>query len=517
MKPIVFFLFIVFLPFSISAEPVRFTTQFRSSSMSWNPQYAFTTTEAQIFTALYEGLTTYHPATLRPQPGAAESWDISEDGMIITFHLRQNLKWSNGERLTSDDFKDSWLHLLEPDTAAEYASLLDDIIGVMEYRRGETSSKSIGIDTPDEQTLIIRLKQASPQILSILCHYSFVPIHKDFRNIEDWSALRSVPINGPFKIRARNSEEVIMDRNPHYWDQDNVAVDIQHMLFMDNSEEIMNRFNQFEIDWSTSGMDLSLLGIGEALSMSPLFSTTYYYFSNRNTPWKDERVRRALALLVPWKSIREDRFIPAETLVPPIPNYPVADVGFPEEDLRYDEAMKLLSEAGFPEGKSLPPLTIRIPQERPEVDIMKEAWSSQLNLEIIIEILPFPRYYDSIKEGGYDIATITWIGDYADPQSFLDMWETHSSLNESAFSNKEYDQILEQASHLPHLERLKKLTEAEDILLKSCQVLPIEHYPAINLIDRRFVKGWFPNALDIHPFKDIVPKMGFHIPGTVRR
>jgi len=509
--------FLAILAGPAAAEDVRFTVQFSPSRISWNPQYAYTTTEAQIFTALYEGLVSYHPATLRPVPAAAEEWDISEDGLRITFRLREDLTWSNGEDIVAADFRDSWLDLLAPSTGAEYASLLDDIVGAREYRTGEGTREDVGVSAVDRRTLAVSLKRPSPQFLSILCHYSFVPVHRDFRGVRDWSALRSVPVNGPYTIRARSAEELLLERNPRYWDQASVSIDTLRILFLEDSDEVMDRFNRFDIDWVVSGMDTSRLAISEALEITPLFSTTYYYFSNSKEAWADGRVRRALALLVPWEEIRQDRLIPGTSLVPPIPNYPAADAGFPAPDERRDEALGLLDEAGYPLGAGLPGLVIRVPQEDPVADAMKSAWENTLGLISEIEIVEFPDYYDSVKSGGYDIATLTWTGDYADPHTFLGMWDSSSSFNEAGFIDPDFDRILHEAAMLPHLRRLTKLREAEDILLRTAQVMPVEHFPAINIIDRRFIEGWFPNALDIHPFKTIVPRLGFDIPGVVMR
>ncbi len=502
---------------SADSDSYRFTVQFNPGRISWNPHFAYTTTEAQIFTALYEGLAVFHPATLRPVPGAAESWEVSEDGMTITFQIRKDAKWSNGEDLTADDFRESWLAILAPEIEAEYASLLDDIEGAREYRTGVVSAEDVGITTDGQKKLIVRLKTPSPQFLSIVCHYSFAPVHRDFRQLSDWSAVRSVPVNGPFVIRARNSEEILMDSNPFYHDKDNVGVEGLRFLFLDDSDEVMSRFSRFEIDWVISGMDTSLLTIPEALNISPLFSTTYYYFSNQSEVWSDERVRRALALLLPWEEILGSRFIPALSLVPPIPNYPEAGAGFPIREERLDEALTLLEEAGYPLGKGLPDPVLKVPMEDDFTLAMKQAWEEALGLTVIVEVVEYPDYYTSIKTGGYDIATLTWTGDYADPYTFLGMWDSHSSFNESGFSNPEFDSLLKDSTTLAFQERFNTLRQAEDILLQSCQVMPIEHFPSVNIIDRRFVEGWYPNALDIHPFKDLKPKLGYDIPGVAMR
>jgi len=493
----------------------RFTVQFSPAKISWNPHYAYTTTEAQIFTAIYEGLVIFNPATLRPVPGAAESWEFTEDNTRITFTLREGLTWSNGDRLTAQDFRDSWMVLLSPATEAGYASLLDDIIGAREYRTGTGSVEDVKITAVDERTLVVDLKQPSPQFLSIICHYSFAPVYRDFRKASDWSALRSVPVNGPYTIRARSSGEILLDKNPRYWDADSVKVEGLRLLFTDDSDKTMEGFNRFQIDWIISGMDTNLLAIPEAMSIEPLFSTTYYYFSNTSPVWSSPDIRRAMALLISWDEIRSTRLIPGTSLVPPIPNYPMADAGFPPKEEQMDEAMALFEKAGYPMGKGLPNPVIRVPSQDAVAEAMKSAWDDILGMNTEIQIVEFPDYYDSVKTGGYDIATLTWTGDYADPQTFLGMWDSGSSFNDANYSNPEYDKLLHDAAKLPFLQRFTKLREAEELLLRSCEVIPIEHFPAVNIIDRRFIEGWYPNALDIHPFKNISPRLGYDIPGVV--
>jgi len=509
---------LAFLVFGMPAEEndSQFTVSFTPYKIEWNPHYAFTVTEAQVFTAVYEGLVNFHPATLQPIPGSAESWKFSEDNRLITFKLRENILWSNGESLSASDFRESWLTILSPETETEYASLFDDIVGAKEYRSGLGSREDVGIETPDERTLLVRMKQPSPQFLSILCHYSFAPIHRDFRKLQDWSAIRSVPVNGPFIIKARDENEVLLDKNPLYWDAESLSINRLKLLFIDDSDLIMEKFNRLEIDWVTSGIDSSQLAVPEALNIAPQFSTTYYYFSNKSKVWADFRIRRALTLLLPLDELRKERLIPGVSLVPPIPNYPAAEANFPDPKKRAEEAMKLLEEAGFPEGRGLPGIIIRVPPDDSVAVAMQNTWSSALGLDVIIEEVDFSNYYDSVKKGGYDLATLTWTGDYADPHTFLGMWDSQSSFNESGFSDTEYDRLLSEAAALPFLQRFEKLREAENLLLSSCQVIPIEHYPAVNLIDRRFVGGWFPNALDIHPFKNLSPRLGFNIPGVAR-
>ena len=193
-------------PFTVNFSPTRF---------SLNPQYGFTTAEAQIYTALYEGLVSYHPANLLPQPGIAESWEIDEDGTLYTFHLRKDLKWSNGDALTASQLRQSWIRLLSPDVAADYASLLDDIPGAKEYRHGSGKAEDVAIEAPDDRTFIVHLKQKVPYFLQILCHYSFVPIHPSLLNQENWWELEDIPGKRPVCFLRRNKSET--DQTDQEW------------------------------------------------------------------------------------------------------------------------------------------------------------------------------------------------------------------------------------------------------------------------------------------------------------
>ena len=146
------------------------------------------------------------------------------------------------------------------------------------------------------------------------------------------------------------------------------------------------------------------------------------------------------------------------------------------------------------------------------IRLMKESWESVLETEVIIDEVPFPGYFSSLKKPDYTLGQITWIGDYADPMTFLQMWQEGSSLNDADFRSEEYNRLLEEAVGE---DRYEKMGEAEKLLLMTAQVLPMSHSPAMNLIDLRFLDGWYANVLDIHPFKYIRFKNNFIIPGTI--
>jgi peptide/nickel transport system substrate-binding protein/oligopeptide transport system substrate-binding protein len=195
-------------------------------------------------------------------------------------------------------------------------------------------------------------------------------------------------------------------------------------------------------------------------------------------------------------------YIPSDSLVPQIGDYPEVQ-GISEQKL--EEGLELLSEAGYPEGAGLPQIRIAVPrgeETRRIAELMKESWEAELELSAEIREYPFDSYYDELKTSDFTVGTLTWIGDFADPLTFLQMWTAESSLNLSRYENREYDETIEKALAEEQTdERLELLAEAERLLLKGAMVLPIKHSPAFNVVDLEEVEGWFPNPLDIHPFK----------------
>ena len=487
-----------------------FTVNFAPSRISLNPQYGFTTSEAQIFTALYEGLVNYHPATLAPQPGLAESWKITEEGTLYTFKLRKDLTWSNGDPVTASQIKQSWLRLLSPEVSADYASLLDSIPGARNYRKGIGPASDVAIEAPDDRTFLVHLEKKAPYFLQILCHYSFVPIHPSLLYKENWWGEKEIPVTGPFRFTGetdRNS--IVLKKNDNYWDKESVKLSTLNLQFSEDTEELMDQFRMYQVDWIVSGWNGADLD-PQKLEINPLFATSYFYFNNNQAPWNDPRVRKGLALLLPWEKIRAQEFLPTSRLIPSIPGYPELK-GI--EKAEVETGLGLLEDAGYPNGEGLPEIRIRVPYADGEsLKLIKESWEDLLETTVVLEEVPFPGYFQSLKENSYSLGQITWIGDYADPMTFLQMWEEHSSLNDAGFYSEEYNRLLNEAVGE---NRMEQMAQAETILLETGQVLPMGHSPALNLLDLRFIDGWYHNVLDIHPFKYIGFLNEFVIPGTI--
>jgi peptide/nickel transport system substrate-binding protein/oligopeptide transport system substrate-binding protein len=187
--------------------------------------------------------------------------------------------------------------------------------------------------------------------------------------------------------------------------------------------------------------------------------------------------------------------------VPEIPKYP--DVkGIEEQDIA--GGLSLLKEAGFPNGEGLPPISILISKGNSfQADIMAKAWRDNLKAEVKYKEVESNDFFSELGKHDYTISSYTWIGDFADPLAFLQMWMSESNLNEALYNNPAYDALVTESLSVVGIERYKKLAQAEELLLQEAAILPIDHIAAFNVIDFETIAGWFPNPLDTHPLKYI--------------
>ena len=470
------------------------------TNIGFDPLHAYTSTEAQLYTALHEGLVTYNPFTLAPLPGLARAWDLSEDGLTWTFHLRDGAYYSNGDPVTAKDVRTSWLRFMDPANEAEYSVYYEIIEGVKEYRETGEGVENIGLTPISDKLLEVKLTTKAPHFLKLLCHMSFVVIHPEYTKSDDWSFARSLITCGPYYLLSRTKSEIVFARNNLYYNSGNVSIEKIRVLLLEDDVEITKRFNDYQIHWAFD-WDPDTVDNTDFIVANPMFATSYLFFFFLEEPWSDPRVRRALTLMIPWDLLRtEDMLFPTSRLVPALSDYPEIN-GITEQNT--EEGLSLLEEAGYPDGEGLPSPVITIPESqssRETANIIAAAWKEGCGVEAEIKAIPHELYFEAMKKTDYTIGSMTWIGDFADPLTFLQMWTSGSNLNDAGFSNETYDNLIEKSHSQEKEERYKTLAEAEEILLNQGVILPLRHYPALNLVNLELIEGWFPNPLDIHPF-----------------
>ena len=483
---------------------------------------SYLASEAQLFTAVYEGLFSYHPFTMEPVPAAAERWELSEDKKQWTFSLRQNAKYGNGDSLAAEDFRAAWLSLLAPGRDSPYSSLFDVIEGAKEYRTGlERDPAKVGITAPGPKTLVVKLNAPASFFPAMLCHHSFSPIHPSMLKRDNWSVpdakgVWEPPVsNGPFRVSEKSGNAIVLLKNENYWDARQVALNKITLKYTESGDEASSLWNSGEARWISGDVNIDALTDRSGIQVNAMFATHYYFIRSAEKPWDDYRVRRALTLVLPWDEIRQGHFLPAETLVYPLPGYPeIEGLSVTETE----EAARLLAEAGFPNGRGLPELVMRItpsPEAARIGGLMASAWKERLGVPVRVEVVPFERYFRALKGPGYGVGFSTWIGDFADPYTFLQMWRRDSNLNDAGYSDDDYEKLMDKSMGEEGETRWATLAQAEKLLLDRGAVLPISYSPAVNIIDTNELDGWFPNALDIHPFKYMSFKAFRPLPGVV--
>lgn len=479
--------------------------QIGDEPFTFNPQKSTNIHSAEMFTSIAEGLVTYHPSTLDPVPGTAKNIEVSEDGRTWTITLREDARFSNGDPITAYTYRDTWFHYINKETEGDLASLLDVIAGVRGYRNGQITNRNlVGISALDAVTLELQLTTPAPYLLDILCHHIFVPIHPD--NLKDMAHMSATNFisSGPFMITGLSDDEIYLEQNPYYWDSDAVGSQTIRIEIRKSNLDLLIDFSGELVHWSEAYIPINLLYNEDDVLVYPEYSTGFYYFSENSGPYSMPAVREALALLIPWDKLRNRKnlFYPTETLVPQDTDYHGAE-GIEEADR--ERAFELLEEAGFPKGRSLPTLHIAIhPGDALEAmtDTITDTWIRELGITAITDVVPFSVYLGDPENSPYTMGYITWIGDFYDPYSFLNLWLSDSNFNPGKYQNPEYDSLIHHGlEQETDSQRFIYFREAENILLQQAAVIPISHGVSVNFVNTHIVDGWYPNLLNIHPFK----------------
>nr|MBA3272564.1 peptide ABC transporter substrate-binding protein [Chthoniobacterales bacterium] len=338
-----------------------------------DPHLANSIGEFNILSALLEGLVSEDPQDLHPVPGVAETWDISEDGRTYTFHLRQNAKWSNGDPVTAHDFVQSYRRILSPALAADNAYMLYAVENAEAFHKSELEDfAQVGFRAPDDHTLVIQLTSPTPYFLSLLSGYSWFPVHiptvekygPAFERGSRWTRPGRFVGNGPFTLEDwRLNVDVRVKRNPLYWDAQTVTLTgiVFHTIDSLNVEERAFRAGQIHLTDAIpiNRIDRYRREQPELLLIDPYLGTYFYRVNITRPPLTNPLVRRALAMAIDRQSIVENvtrgAQLPANAFTPPNTGgyTPVASLPYD-----VDAARRTLAEAGFPEGRGLPPIEI---------------------------------------------------------------------------------------------------------------------------------------------------------------
>ena len=503
-------------------EPADFVVINGPDPESLDPAIITSQSDGRIVSALFEGLTRFNAVTAQAEPALAKHWDISDNGTVYTFHLRNGLQWSTGEPITARDVVYSWRRAVDPSTASDYAGMLFCVKNAESINAGKTTDLSqLGVRGIDPKTVRVELTSPTPFFLELCAFWTLavVPEKAITQHGDQWCLRQPLPVSGSHTLEFWHVRDRVRIRNnPLYWDADNTRNNVVDLLPVESPATAINLFEagQADIIWDKSLVPTELL---DALSQRPEFHRFDYlgsYFVRFNTtqkPLDDPRVRKAMALAIDKARVVEkytkggER--PAEHFVPPgtgdytSPSGLIHDAGL---------AKQLLAEAGYPGGKGFPsdfeylfnssPLNKNIAVE------LQRMWRETLGIQVKLRQAEHKVYLAAQSALDYHVTRSSWIGDYNDPNTFLDMFMTQNGNNRTGWTNADYDRLIRLANATSDLTKRNKLfLQAETILITDeLPILPLFFYVGINIYHPDRIGGIHPNILDIHPISAIYAK-----------
>jgi oligopeptide transport system substrate-binding protein len=471
--------------------------------------------ESNIQYELFEGLTSYAPNG-ELVPGAAEKWEVSDDGLTYTFHLRADGKWSNGEPVTAADFVYSFQRLVNPETASDYAPIADFIVNAEKLRKGEEKDFSkLGAVAVDDHTLKITLTKPTPFFPAVLRHSSFLPVRKaDIEKFkQDWTKPGNLVGNGAFTLKEWVPQsQITMVKNPNFHDAANVKLDKLIYYPTEDLAEEFKRYRAGELDATYEVPSEQLKFIMDNMKdeyEGKAYLGTYYYVINltREPLGKQKDLRKALSLAVDREALADQvmqgNYLPGYSWVPPgIPGYTTQTLSFKDQPQaeRVAEAKKILEAAGYGPNNPLKlDILYNTHEGHKKVAIAVQNMWKQVGVDATITNQEWQVYLDTRDNKQYDVARAAWIADYADPLTFLDLFLSDAGVrNDAGYNNPEYDKLVKgsSAAATPE-ERMKMLSDAEKIFLDDEPLIPLMYYKTKHMISKK-LKGWEYNNLDFH-------------------
>ncbi|MBM6819645.1 peptide ABC transporter substrate-binding protein [Clostridium saudiense] len=453
----------------------------------------------------------------QPTEGAAESYEVSDDGLVYTFKLRQDGKWSDGEPVVADNFKYSWLRALDKATAAEYAYQLFYIKNAEKFYNGEVSADEVGIKVIDDYTLEVTLEAPTSYFLQLCAFTTYVPLREDIvsSNPEGWATNPETYVsNGPFKlVQWDMKDQLVFEKNENYWDKDSVKLDTLTFKLVTDDTTAYSELKAGNFDMVNSVPTNEIQpGIAEGLvHVSPKLANYYFAINvgkqdTLNSDVKEvlsnKLVRQALNLAIDRQEII-DNVGKAEQ----IPAYSFVPQGIKDENGTefaskeyYDpldmegniaKAKELLKEAGYENGEGIPTIEVMYNSEgahKEIAQIIQQNWE-KIGVNVELTNQEWAVFLNTRQQGDYEIARHGWTGDYIDPMTFLDLWVTGGGNNDTGFSNARYDELIAAAKvEKDSAKRFEMLREAEDILMDEMPILPIYYYTTVTAMNEK-VKG----------------------------
>jgi oligopeptide transport system substrate-binding protein len=487
---------------------------------SLDPGLATDTTSSNVLLNLMDPLVRLGD-DLQPVPSLAESWDV--DGRTVTFHLRDDGRWTNGDPVTAHDFEYSWKRTLDPKLAADYAYQMYGIVGAEAYNKCEANCNTlrdrVGVKALDDRTLEVRLTSEQPWFIQQMAHHSFLAVHRP--TVEQhggrWTEAANIVTNGAFKLAGwQHDASLTLVKNEDWRNADEVALErVEGRIIVDGTTRVQ-AFEAGEVDALDGGglptADLPRLKQTPEYENYPALGTYYYGFNLKNIP--DVNQRRAMAFAIDRQSIIDNVAqadqIPATGMVPEgTPGFDVIKQDFLPVRADLERAKEYMAQAVNPKTRIT--LYHNDSPGHKEIAVAVQAMWKELGIDSTIRAMEFAQYLEFLgppPNAAVDTYRLGWIGDYVDPMNFLELWTCDSGNNNSNFCNTEYDGLIREARNTPNDDDRYELYRQAEAMLSSADgelpIIPIYWYTYVNL-ERESVKDTFHiNPLDQFDLSKVV-------------
>lgn len=463
-----------------------------------DPQKNTDVAGADILRQLFEGLFT-EDDTGALLPGVATHYDVSDDRLTYTFHLRDSAKWSNGDAVVAGDFVYAWRRLGNPATASEHAWFLElmNVANATDVIKGEKSSDQLGVAAPDDRTLVVTLTTPTPYFPKMLVHAATFPVNEKVVEVEGngWTQPGKLVGNGAFILTGHDpGGRITMEKNPNYWDADNVVMTSLTGLTVTDSNIALTRYLAGELDrvQVPPGQFPRLQGEHPDQAVSLPHACTYGYLMNLGPKGpealKDLRVRQALSYAMPRDVVVNQILQGGQQPAYSWTHSAIEGFRMPEIDYahwtqgeRLDRAEALLAEAGYGLDNPLKlTLQYNTDEAHKRIAVAAQQFYKTIGIELTPNNIEWKVHTDRMQSGDFELARYAWCADYNEASTFLDFFRT-GGMNYGAFSDGEFDGLLaaSKTSDDPNVQ----YTAAEQILARDMPLVPIYHYTKVDMIN----------------------------------
>lgn len=539
----------------VETEPVVFNWNIGSAGpKTIDPGLCGASDGGDVINQTFEGLVREKSGTV--YPGLAESWETSEDGLTVTFHLRDGLKWSDGSDLTADDMVYSWLRGMAPETASEYSwiweytnvlnaanyvnsaanqAIIDAGVGAPVDPEDESagtytqedvdaataalvSAEDVGISAPDAQTFVVQLSAPTDYFVSLTAFYHFKPVKQSAVEAAGgeegtWASNPDLVVsNGPFVLTEYTlGEGLVLTKNENYWNVDEVGIDVINGFFIDESATAYQAYQSGELDFLPDVPAAEIPGLiaeDPNFYVFPLLGTYYYSFNMDLDIWADAKVRQAISLAIDRQAICDTLAagqVPAAGIVPPgfIDNngddfFETAGTYGLSTEAQVEEAKALLAEAGYPDGEGFPEFTLLYNTSENHqlvAEMIQENLSVNLGIECTLANQEWAVFQDTRKEGNFELARGGWLTDFMDPSGLLAIFQDGNAYNDPRYYNEEFETYMAAAAEAADpAVHYENLYKAQEVFMTDMPIIPVYHYSDF-MLAADYVVGWDRSVL----------------------